>query len=835
MQKKFLTKLTAIATAGVFAVSMPSMTVLADDYYGETSQITCEPGDNDIVQGNIETTDATYAIQAQGGNGTVEGDVIDKSGTATAGVEVNGSQEGSTIVIQGSIEGFDYGIDGGNRRDADISVGKNINARDIGIYATKQDIDVGGNVSGGAAGIYSQNSEITVGGDVTSNGEVKNNADGTMISNVSYDETGSGIGIIADNGSNISVKGNVNAENIGIEAKYDDHLEEYSNDNPFVSVGGDVTAGSRGIYADEAAVTVGGDVTTTNDYSTAIEATDATVAVGGDVTAEGDTSTAIESRFSEIEVTGNVSASYEGISAMYSEVTVGGNVTATGDNSTGIDAYSSTVDIGGDVNAKEIGIFAQDSTIDVEGSVDGGTAGVSAIDKSNITIDGDVSGTGIAVGALSSTVTINGDVTSDGSEAYESGDFFFYGTGIATQASRVFVGGNVTAGYNGVEIGLYPEEDEYDDENDDDTDSETYVVIKGTITAENGIAIAAWDTATADDVMNALPTLYIYQIASENPILIGNGSMDSDALSALTQTVAENINYIIQSDDAITIDPTSATSYMDFYTTRLNNAFTFTVADGYEFNTNHSDTFTTVYNEATGKWTATLTSVNGGINLTTINPNGGANEEGNNDPNQNENPDNHNGQNGNADNNNDQNGHDGNAGDNNDQNGHGGNADDNNDRNNDQDIVRLSADQAPSIENTGFYGAPLGAITVSSGAGLSNAAPAVEGGAAPSKVLSLNVSELTPAQLQTAVVDNISSTPSGGTLRIETTAASCFDQKMLETFAQKGDIDIEVLFTYGGKKLRVVIPAGYDITKLLDEKGYCGYLRLAKILGATEV
>lgn len=827
MQKKFLTKLTAIATAGVFAVSMPSMTVLADEYTAEyeggQGQITCDSDDNEIVHGNIETTDGTtYAIQAQGGTGTVEGNVIDGSGTATAGVEVNGSQGGSTIKITGSIEGFDYGIDGGTRYNADISVGKDINARDIGIYATKQDIDVGGNVSGGAAGIYSQNSEITVGGNVTSNGEVDNNADGAMISNVSYDGTESGIGIIADNGSNISVKGSVNAANTGIEAKYEDNLEDKSDAEAIVSVGGGVTAGSLGIYADDAAVTVGGNVTTTKDYSTAIEASDATVAVGGDVTAEGDYSTAIDSWSSEIEVTGNVSASFEGISAMYSDVTVGGNVTATGDESRGVDVYSSTIDIGGDVNAKEIGIFAQDSTIDVEGSVDGGTAGVYAIDKSNITIDGDVSGTGIAVGALSSTVTITGDVTSDGSEAYDSGDSFFDGTGIATQASRVFVGGKVTARYNGVEIGLHPEEYEYDDENDDDTDSETYIVIKGTITAENGIAIATWDTDTADDVMNALPTLYIYQIASENPILIENERMDDDALSALTQTVTENINYIIKSDNAITIDPTSAASYMDFYTAKLNQAFTFTVADGYEFNTNHSDTFTTVYNEATGKWTATLTSVNGGINLTTINPNGGANEEGNNDPNQNENPDNHNGQNGNADNNNDQNGHD-------------GNADDNNDRNNDQDIVSLSADQAPSIENTGFYGAPLGAITVSSGAGLSNVAPAVEGGAAPSRVLSLNVSELTPAQLQTAVVDNISSTPSGGTLRIETTAASCFDQKMLETFAQKGDIDIEVLFTYGGKKLRVVIPAGYDIHKLLDEKGYCGYLRLAKILGATEV
>ncbi|MBE5837259.1 beta strand repeat-containing protein [Butyrivibrio sp.] len=793
MQKKFLTKLTAIATAGVFAVSMPSMTVLAEEYPDGTNQITCEPSDNDIVHGDIETTSGMYAIQAQGGNGTVEGDVIDKSGNATAGVQVNGDDGGGTIVIQGSIEGFVYGIDGGlYDHNADISVGEDINARDIGIYVTNQDIAVGGDVSGGAAGIYSHNSEITVGGDVTSNGEVKSNAASTRIGYASSDGTESGIGIIADNGSNISVKGSVNAANTGIEAKYNDDLEEISEANAIVSVGSDVTAGSLGIYVDDATVTVGGDVTTTNDYSTAIEASGATV-------------------------------------------TVGDNVTAAGDESTGVNVYSSTIDIGGDVNAKEIGIFAQDSTIDVKGSVDGGTVGAYAKDKSNITIEGDVSGTAIAVGALSSTVTIIGDVTSDGSGTYKDGDLDFSGTGIATQASRVFVGGNVTAGYNGVEIGLNPEEDEYDDENEDDTDSETYVVIKGTITAENGIAIAAWDTDTADDVMNALPTLYIYQIASENPILIRNEKMDDDALSALTQTVAENINYIINSDDAITIDPTSVTNYMDFYTTRLNNAFTFTVADGYEFNTNHSDTFTTVYNETTGKWTATLTSVNGGINLTTINPNGGANEEDNNEQNQNENPDNHNGQNGNADNNNGQNG---NADNNDDHRNQNDNIDRNNadnNRNNEQNVINLSADQAPSIENTGFYGAPLGAITVSSGASLANAAPAVEGAAAPSRVLSLNVSELTPAQLQTAVVDNISSTPSGGTLRIETTTASCFDQKMLETFAQKGDIDIEVLFTYGGKKLRVVIPAGYDITKLLDEKGYCGYLRLAEILGATEV
>lgn len=58
---------------------------------------------------------------------------------------------------------------------------------------------------------------------------------------------------------------------------------------------------------------------------------------------------------------------------------------------------------------------------------------------------------------------------------------------------------------------------------------------------------------------------------------------------------------------------------------------------------------------------------------------------------------------------------------------------------------------------------------------------------------------------------------------------------MLEAFAKKGNVDMEVLFPLGGKKLSVMIPAGYDINKLLDNKGYCGFLRLLAILGGEIV
>ena len=105
------------------------------------------------------------------------------------------------------------------------------------------------------------------------------------------------------------------------------------------------------------------------------------------------------------------------------------------------------------------------------------------------------------------------------------------------------------------------------------------------------------------------------------------------------------------------------------------------------------------------------------------------------------------------------------------------------------------------------------------------------GGREAARAITLKMAKLTDAQYKDAVIKNLSATPAGGLFRLETDRISCFDRAMLETFAKRSNVDMEVLFPLGSKKISVVIPAGYDINKLLDNKGYCGFLRLFALLG----
>ncbi len=137
--------------------------------------------------------------------------------------------------------------------------------------------------------------------------------------------------------------------------------------------------------------------------------------------------------------------------------------------------------------------------------------------------------------------------------------------------------------------------------------------------------------------------------------------------------------------------------------------------------------------------------------------------------------------------------------------------------------------EASSEPSDAINEVPSGAITVSTAVTGSNGAAYER---KPERVVSFKMSVISDSQYKEAVIDNIGKTPTGGLLRVETDRMACFDRAMLEAFAKKGAINMEVVFPYtNGKKFRVVIPAGYDINKLLDEKGYCGYLRLLAILG----
>ncbi len=131
----------------------------------------------------------------------------------------------------------------------------------------------------------------------------------------------------------------------------------------------------------------------------------------------------------------------------------------------------------------------------------------------------------------------------------------------------------------------------------------------------------------------------------------------------------------------------------------------------------------------------------------------------------------------------------------------------------------------PSEENTP---APAAVVVRNSSVAALSQAP---GAVVPARTVSFNVSDVTPEQMKAAIVENIAATPAGGALRIETDQVSCLDAAMLQAFAEKGNIDLELIFTYNGQKMRVVIPRGTDIHRLLDAKGYCGFLRLADLLG----
>ena len=99
------------------------------------------------------------------------------------------------------------------------------------------------------------------------------------------------------------------------------------------------------------------------------------------------------------------------------------------------------------------------------------------------------------------------------------------------------------------------------------------------------------------------------------------------------------------------------------------------------------------------------------------------------------------------------------------------------------------------------------------------------------RAVNFKMSALSDAQYKQAVIENIGATPAGGLFRLETDRISCFDRAMLETFAKRSNVDMQVLFPLGKTKISVVIPAGYDINKLLDNNGYCGFLRLLALLG----
>ena len=152
-------------------------------------------------------------------------------------------------------------------------------------------------------------------------------------------------------------------------------------------------------------------------------------------------------------------------------------------------------------------------------------------------------------------------------------------------------------------------------------------------------------------------------------------------------------------------------------------------------------------------------------------------------------------------------------------------------------IVDEDPSEDPSAGSTPTYTGDIGNVDgidfISTDAGL--ALPTTELGDAVVATLSvsLDMSKITPVQFRDAVTTTIGRAPAGGVAVIETSEVATLDSNMIAAMQTRPDVEYVIVFKHDGFKKKVVIPAGYDYSLLLDEYGYCGFLRLAALLGFT--
>jgi hypothetical protein len=484
-------------------------------------------------------------------------------------------------------------------------------------------------------------------------------------------------------------------------------------------------------------------------------------------------------------------------------VEVNGKVNANADEQTGVNAFNgATVTVGGGISATD--------------------AGINAAQSSNVTVkDGNVSGARSGVNATSdSTVTVNGDVTSYGIHTVYSSDWDnekkeyktkkegITGEAIYTDGtSDIYIDGDVIGISNGIGIfsGLST------------GNIDGNIVVNGTVAASQGPSIVLGDFWTnkdgyddngykktpeyknIDEVVKSVPQITVYALDSD--ISVGRPVTDPSVThDDVVQAVRESINFIISQDEKSVknyglklsddkIKSIDAGSIGKFNTVNINQAFKVAaeLPEGYTINAGSN---VKVVENGDGTFTLTLLNVKGGINIEAVlrpvpAP---APKESESSTNNNAEPQ--------------------------------------------YEVVVQEVTPAYADPNQ----APAGAIVIANT--VAETAPAnvaAISGDKPARTVSYSIANITPIQYKNSIIENVAAAPAGGAFNIETDRVACFDTKMIEAIEARPDIDVNVVFTYGGKKLKVTIPAGYNVRSLLDASGYCGFLKLLAVLGATEL
>ena len=419
---------------GVMASNESTVKVTGDVTGNTNYGVTAYEDSMVTVDGDV-TGGTSGVVAAYGGTVTVGTDE-NKSTVEGGSFGVTASDEGTVVTVNGdakSTDDFGYGVDADNKAQVNVTgdvkaEGKNGN----GVNATHGSIvEVGGSVEGGDIGITVKGGTVIVGT------EGENNT-----------VTGGSYGVNASFGGNITLTGDVNAYNRGVQAE---------GENTEVNVTGDVTSEKTAIYARESSkVTVDGDVKVEKNGGLGhigIEAygEGTEVNVTGNVTATGFESDAIHAESGSKVTVGTeenestVTSEYQGVYATMDNTTVTVNGSVESEKGSGVNAnQGGTVNVTGNVTSSEgYGVSASGGTVNVDGNVESGSSiGINA-NGSDVTVGGDV------VGGVNGIITTNGtNIQVKGSVKGES----FNGI-TATGSNRVMVLGGVEGGKDGVSVG----------------------------------------------------------------------------------------------------------------------------------------------------------------------------------------------------------------------------------------------------------------------------------------------------------------------------------------------------------------------------------------------
>ena len=314
----------------------------------------------------------------------------------------------------------------------------------------------------------------------------------------------------------------------------------------------------------------------------------------------------------------------------------------------------------------------------------------------------------------------------------------------------------------------------------------------------------------AEEMLKEMPEITVYAVEGAKAISDGKlGTRYVEGIGEIPQrvefyegfknvydSVVSAINYIIKQDDesnadySITVDKNTSKQEIngkEYFTTKINQAFAVAakLPEGYTISGGEN---VTVVDNGNGTFSLTLNNVKGGINLKAVlRPVS--------------------------------------TGDNSSSGG------------NDYEVV------VEEVTQTAPTPTQPGALAITSTSGQANAASNPEqaalvaaiSGDKPAQTISFSVEKVTPQQYKEAVINNVASVPANGALNLVTDKPSVIDYKMVEALSARSDIDVNVVFNYGGKRYKVVIPAGYDMKSLLDKNGYCGFLRLLAVLGGETI